>query len=50
MEEEIIQVPKKMFEEMLEELGIVRNTEMMEAVEESDEAERNGVKGWEIVY
>jgi len=50
MEQEMIQVPRKKFEELLEEVGIVRNPDMMEAIKESKEAEAKGVKGWEIDY
>ncbi len=46
----MIQIPKKMFEEILEELGILRNPDMVEAIKESEEAERKDVKGWEIAY
>jgi len=46
----MISIPKKKYEELLEELGILRNPEMMEAIKESEEAEAKGVKGWEIDY
>lgn len=32
MEEEIIQIPKKEYEALLEEIGILRNVKMMEAI------------------
>ena len=50
MEQEMIKIPKKKYEELLEELGILRNPEMMEAIEESEEAKRKGVKPWKINY
>ncbi|MBS3093154.1 hypothetical protein J4456_01075 [Candidatus Pacearchaeota archaeon] len=50
MEEEIIQIPKKEYEALLEEIGILRNVKMMEAIKESEEAEAKGIKGWEITY
>ena len=50
MAQEMIQIPKKEYEELLEEVGILRNKEMMEAVRESDEAKKKGIKTWEIKY
>ena len=44
----MIQIPKKEYEELLEEVGILRNKEMMEAIKESDEAKTKGVKTWEL--
>ena len=34
----------------LEILDILRNKEMMEAVRESDEAKKKGIKTWELKY
>ena len=48
MEQEMIQIPKKEYEELLEEVGILRNPEMMEAIRESDDAKKKGVKSWEL--
>ena len=50
MEQERISIPKKEYEELLEELGISRNPEMMEAIKESEEAKAKGVKPWKINY
>lgn len=50
MTQEMIQIPKKEYEELLEEVGILRNKEMMEAVRESDEAKKKGIKTWELKY
>jgi len=44
----MIQIPKKEFEELLEEVGILRNPEMMEAIKESDKAKAQGIKTWEL--
>ena len=44
MEQEIIQIPKKEYKQFLEEIGILRNKEMMEAIGESKEAEKKGIK------
>ena len=46
----MVQIPKKDYEELLEEVGILRNKEMMEAVRESDEAKKKGIKTWELKY
>ena len=48
MQQEMIQIPKKEYQELLEEIGILRNKEMMEAIKESDEAKKKGVKTWEL--
>ena len=44
MKQEMVQIPKKEYEELLEEVGILRNKEMTEAIKESDEAKKKGVK------
>ena len=48
MENETITVSKKAYEELLEEIGILRNPEMMKQVEESAELKRKGVKPFKI--
>ena len=48
MKQEMVQIPKKEYEELLEEIGILRNQEMMEAIKESDEAKKEGVKTREL--
>lgn len=44
----MIQVSKKEYEELLEEVGILRNPDMMEAIEENNRAKQEGVKTWEL--
>ena len=44
----VITIPKEEYEELLEEVGILRNKEMMKAIKESDEAKEKGVKTWEL--
>ncbi|MBI3036737.1 hypothetical protein HYY73_03220 [Candidatus Woesearchaeota archaeon] len=48
MKQEMIQIPKREYEALLEEVGILRNPEMMAAIKESDEAKKKGVKTWEL--
>lgn len=48
MKQEMVQIPKKEYEELLEEIGIVRNPDMMEAIRDSDEARKRKVKTWEL--
>ena len=48
MKQEIVTISKKEYEELLEEVGILRNSKMMEAIRESDEAKKKGVKAWEL--
>ena len=44
----MITIPKRECEELLDEIGILRNPEMMKAIRESDEAKRKGIKTWEL--
>lgn len=44
----MIQIPRKEYEELLEEVGILRNKEMMKAIQENETAKKNGVKTWEL--
>jgi len=46
MKQETVKIPKKKF--LTEEEEILNNPEMMEAIRESDEAERKGVKPWKL--
>ena len=48
MKQETVTIPKKEYEELLEEVGILRNSKMAEAIKESDEARKKGVKAWEL--
>lgn len=48
MEQEMIQIPKREYEELLEEVGILRNKEMMGAIKESIDAKKRKVKSWEL--
>ena len=47
MKQEIVTIPRKEYENLLEEVGIIKNSKMMEAIKESDEAKKKGVKTWE---
>ena len=48
MEQEMVQLPKTEYEDLLEEVGILRNVKMMEAIKESEDAKEKGVKTWEL--
>ncbi len=48
MKQETVTISKKEYEELLDEVGILRNSKMVEAVKESDEAKKKGVKAWEL--
>ena len=48
MKQETVTISKKEYEELLEEVGILRNSKMMEAIRESDLAKKKGVKTWEL--
>ncbi len=41
-------MPKREYDALLEEVGILRNSEMRAAVKESDEAKKKGIKTWEL--
>lgn len=42
MSAEMISIPRREYEELLEEVGILRNNEMVNAIKESDDAKRRG--------
>ena len=46
MKQETVTIPRKEYENLLEEVGIIKNSKMMEAIKESDEAKKKGVKTW----
>ncbi len=48
MKQETVTIPKKEYNELLEEVGILRDSKMMGAIKESDEAKKKGVKTWEL--
>ena len=48
MKQETVTIPKKEYEALLEEVGILRDSKMMEAIKESDESKKKGVKTWEL--
>lgn len=48
MVQEMVEIPKKEYESLLEEVGILRNSEMMRAIKESDAAKEKGTKTWEL--
>ena len=48
MKQETVIIAKKEYKELLEEVGILRNSKMMEAIKESDDFKKKGVKTWEL--
>lgn len=48
MATETVTISREEYEQLLEEVGILRNKEMKEAIEESDAAKRQGVKTWKL--
>ena len=48
MEQEMVEIPKKEYIELLEEVGILRNKEMVDAIKESRDAKEKGVKTWKL--
>ncbi len=43
-----VTIPKQEYDELLEEVGILRNADMMDAITESDAAKKKGVKTWKL--
>ena len=50
MSTETVTIPREEYEHLLEEVGILRNREMMEAIEESDEAKKANVPTWKLKF
>lgn len=48
MDTETVCISREEYELLLEEVGILRNPKMAEAVEESDKAKAKGVKTWRL--
>ena len=48
MEQEMVTIPKEEYETLLEEVGILHDKNMMDAIEESDQAKKHGVKTWKL--
>ena len=46
----MIQIPKKEYEELLEEVGLLRNPEIIEAIKEDTQAKEQKTKTWELNY
>ena len=44
----MITIPKRRYLELLEEVGILRDPEMMKAIKENDKAKKKGIKTWEF--
>jgi len=43
-----VTISREEYELLLEEVGVLRNPKMLEAVEESDKAKAKGVKTWKL--
>lgn len=46
----MVSIPKEVYEALKEEIDILSNKEMREAIEESEKAKKYGVKSWELKY
>lgn len=46
----MVSIPKEVYEALKEEIEILSNKEMVEAIEESEKAKKSGVKSWKINY
>jgi PHD/YefM family antitoxin component YafN of YafNO toxin-antitoxin module len=46
--QEMVMIPRKEYELLLEEVGILNNKDMMKAIKESDEAKKKGIKPWKL--
>ena len=50
MKQETITISRKEYEELLEEVGILRDSQMMGTIKDSDKAKKKGVKTWELKF
>ena len=50
MEKEMVSIPREVYEALKEEIEILSNKEMREAIRENEEAKKSGVKSWKISY
>lgn len=50
MEQEMKSIPIEVYEALKEEIEILSNKEMREAIEESEMAKKDRVKSWELKY
>lgn len=50
MQQAMIAILRKEYEELLDEVGILRDPEMMAAIQESDEAKQKGIKTWKLRF
>ena len=48
MSSEMITIPKEEYDALLEEVGILRDSDMMQAIHENETAKKAGVTPWEI--
>lgn len=48
MSVEMVTIPKEEYDALREEVGILKNSSMMCAIRESEEAKKAGVTPWEI--
>ncbi len=48
MPQATVTIPKKEYELLLEEIGILRDKDMMDAIVDSEKAKKTGVKTWEL--
>ena len=48
VKQETITISKKEYEELLEEVGILRNPKIIEAIKENEDAKKKGIKTWEL--
>ena len=48
MASETVTISREEYDLLLEEVGILHDKEMMEAIEENDRAKKEGVKTWKL--
>jgi len=50
MSQSTVTIPKKEYELLLEEVGILRDKDMVDAIVDSEKAKKAGVKTWELKF
>ena len=48
MKQEMVTIPKKEYEALLEEIALLSDSEIMGAIRENEEAKKKGIKSWKL--
>ena len=48
MEQEMVSIPKEVFEALREEIEILSNPDVMDSIRQNEDAKKQGVKTWDL--